>query len=80
MPDKSKGKKVVEITIRGTVDSSASEEQIADRVQEALKPLASGATDIGDISIRTTQRKSGKAADTLAPTGYESRLWSKITL
>jgi hypothetical protein len=72
-----KGKEI-EITIKGTVDNSATEDQIADRVQEALKPLASNATDIGDISIRTTSRKSG-SADKLAAPGYESRLWEKAT-
>lgn len=71
--------KQIEIIVKATVDDSVSEEQVADRVQEALKSLASGTRNIGDLGVRTVPRATGvKAADAVGA-GYESRLWEKAT-
>lgn len=64
----------IEITINAEISSQATEEEIADRVQEVLKGLAGDAR--GGLRVRTVSREGDEPA---AIAGYESRLWEKAT-
>jgi hypothetical protein len=66
--------KEVEIIGRGTIESFALGDLIANCAQEALNPLGS---DIGNITIRTTTRKTCRVTE--APAAYQGRLWEKAT-
>jgi hypothetical protein len=68
--------KTIEITIRATVGGAVTEEQIAERVEAAVKNLAGQAKKGSKLSIRTAPREG---VGPNAAGGYESRLWEKAT-
>jgi len=64
---------IVSLTVR--VGDDVDNEQLADRIQEALAPLGDAVRESGELQLRTAA-----LADRLRPpNGYGHRLWEKVT-
>ncbi len=74
-PTDARRAKHVSISLTVEVREDASQEEIADRLSEALRPMTDLVSNVSDVAVRTVPRT---VASELAG-GYETRLWEKAT-
>lgn len=66
--------KEISISFAAIVNSDLEHEEIADRISDAIKPLADNVKNVSDIAVRTVPRFFTDVQD-----DFQNRLWEKAT-